>query len=144
MTSNYDIIYLLQNKKKFLGCFHIKKLPPHPTKLPASLIIFINNHWVSLLLVNKDLCLYFDSFGEGIQDKHLIEYLKPLYKKVTINKVKLQDDESNKCGLFCSLFVAIVHNRKDFKRFLNLFDKNNLLTNDHILYHIYMNMNKLT
>lgn len=139
MTSNFDIEFLLQNKEHFLGCFPIEKLPPYPIKFPSSLIICRDNHWVSLQFINKDLCLYFDSFGEGVCDNMIIKYLKPLYKKVTFNSIKLQHDDSKTCGLFCSLFVTLVHNRKDFKYFLKLFDKSNLHNNDNVLYHIYTN-----
>ena len=144
MTSSFTLNMLLKNEKHFLGCFHVKKLPLYRLKTPVSLIIYINKHWVSIVLVNKDCCLYFDSFGEGIQNKKLIRYLKAVYKKITFNKKKIQHDTSRKCGIFCMLFVTLVKNRQNFKKFLHLFDKNNLLINDHILYHILVNKNKPT
>ena len=144
MTSNLHLNSLLKNEKHFLGCFHIRKMPKlQRLKLPASLIIYINGHWVSLLLVDKYLCLYFDSFGKGVQDKKLINNLKSVYNKIIFNKKKIQHNSSSKCGLYCLLYIILVRNRENFKKFLNLFVKRNLLMNDYILYCI-LKRNKLT
>lgn len=133
MTSNYYIEYLLQSETSFLGCFHINNLPPCPKTLPASLIIYRDKHWTSLKIVDNELCLYFDSFGERVHDIKLINYLSSTYQYIIYNSVQIQHDLSDKCGLFCVLFIRLVTSLSRFKDFVQLFDKYNLYYNDHIL-----------
>ena len=85
------------------------------------------------MLVNRDLCLYFDSFGRKIQNRQLINYLAPSYQYVIYNSVQIQHDLSDYCGLFCVLFVKLVDSLKDFEKFLHLFNRNNLHCNDLII-----------
>lgn len=130
MTSNVLIEYLLKCETSFLGCFHIENLPPRPKKLPASLVIYSEEHWLGLKLVNKTLCLYFDSFGKPIIDAELINYLLPNYRNVMYNSVQIQHDKSDKCGLFCILFIKLVDSFQDFKHFVHFFHRKNLHYND--------------
>ena len=132
MTSNIYLEYLLQNEKSFLGCFHKNNLPSLPTP-PASLIIYADQHWVGIKFVNTRLCFYFDSFGENIRDTKIINFLLREYKWVIRNKLKIQDNSSYKCGLFCALFVKLVHNLKDFQNYLYLFQCDDLIRNDYIV-----------
>ena len=94
MTSNFDIEYLLQNNDSFLGCFHKNHLPPFPLHFPSSLIIWTNNHWIGLLLLNKKQCFYFDSLGMKIRDKEIICYLKSTYRKIVYNSLKIQHNKN--------------------------------------------------
>ena len=134
MTSNWTINYFLQYENYFLGCFHINNLPPYPHQLPASMIIFSEYHWSSLVLQDEKNCLYFDSFGLGIEDGNLTDYLKPYYNKIIYSRLKIQHDKSISCGLFSILFIQLVHSKQDYKCFLSLFSKKSLIINDKIVY----------
>ena len=136
MTSNITINTLLYNEQHFIGCFHINSLPTFPLFFPKSFIIYTNGHWVSVLLVDKITCLYFDSFGEPIKDNDLISYLGQYYNKIIYNSLKIQDDNSDKCGQFCMGFVKFVHNQIEFDNFLKLFKRKFLIINDTIIYNL--------
>lgn len=133
MTSNFYIELNLQNEKHFVGCFSIKSLPPWPSKLPASFVIYHNSHWVAILLINKKICLYFDSFGKKISNISLMNYLKPYYQRIFFNNFQLQHDESSKCGQFCITFIKLVQSQTEFKNYILLFDRKSLLKNDEIV-----------
>ena len=81
-----NIEYILQNKKDFLGCFPMDRLPPFPSVFPKSMIINTQKssqpgeHWVALVLTEKK-CYYFDSFGWPIMEENILRYLEPHYEK---------------------------------------------------------------
>ena len=80
-----EIEGILQITKHFLGCFPIDELPPFPKKLPATLTINSANaattgdHCLALVL-KKDECFYFDSFGLPILEEALTEFINPYYQ----------------------------------------------------------------
>ena len=140
-----EISRFLVNEKSFIGVFALDKLPEKKIKLPASLII--NNdvsskkgeHWVALVLT-KNEAFYFDSFGLPIIDRQILAFLsKQKYRKVTYSTKCIQSIYSDKCGLFCILFVKIVKTQKKYKKFLKMFSEKNLYVNDQLL-NIYLKL----
>ena len=65
----YQIESYLTDSVHFNGCFSKSNLPTFPdeNKLPISLIIHNNGHYVAILL-REDYCLYFDSFANKMSD----------------------------------------------------------------------------
>ena len=134
MTSNFEINKVLKKgHPSFKGCFHVKNLPPFPTKLPTSYIIYNKGHWLSLLIRNENQCFYFDSFGSKIKNKKIIEFLKPYYSSIVYSSQKIQHDKSILCGIYCIAFIKGVNNLKNFKTFIKLFHSKNLFFNDFIV-----------
>ena len=78
--NSFEIEKLLERDMRFLGCFPHDKLPSFPKQFPRSLIINtddstrLGDHWVGVIL-NKDKCFYFDSYGVPILDKNIIDFL---------------------------------------------------------------------
>ena len=142
-----EIDRLLAKEKNFVGTFALDKLPQKKIKVPASFII--NNdvsskkgdHWVSLL-ITKNQAFYFDSFGLPIIDKQILRFLsRQKFKKVTYSNKCIQSIYSDKCGLFCILFIKIVKNKKKFKNFLKMFSDKSLNVNDQLVVD-YSKLNK--
>ena len=133
-----EIENILVTSKNFLGCFPLDKLPYFPQRFPASLIVNTDtskgngNHWLALVL-DKNKCFYFDSFGLPVVEKYLLKYLEPHYNVVTYSDVCLQHIKSNKCGQFCILFVKHVKNKTTYDKFLSNFNHKNLKENDVIV-----------
>ena len=134
-----EIDRLLANEKNFVGTFALDKLPQKKIKVPASFVI--NNdisskkgdHWVSLVLT-KNGAFYFDSFGLPIIDKQILSFLsRQKFKKVVYSTKCIQSISSDKCGLFCILFIKIVKNKKKFERYLEMFSDKNLALNDQFI-----------
>ena len=133
-----EIENILITSKNFLGCFPLDELPYFPQRLPASLIVNTDtstqngDHWLALVL-GKNKCFYFDSFGLPVVEKYLLDYLEPYYNTVTYSDVCIQHVQSNKCGKFCILFVKNVKNKTTYDKFLSNFNHENLQENDAIV-----------
>ena len=90
----YDIEKILAYNKNFMGCYAWNQLPPFPNTFPRSLIINTahsdtdGEHWVALLL-RKNKCFYFDSFGLPVLNTNIIHFLRK-YKKVTYTDICIQ------------------------------------------------------
>ena len=75
-----------------------------------------------------------DSFGIGFAINHLYKIYKN-YNIIT-NIYRIQDINSNLCGMFCVLFCLYkVDSKNKFISFLNLFNVNNFLKNE-LMYYI--------
>ena len=127
---------ILKNERSFMGCYPKDKLPKKfPKVLPKTIIINTGHsstsgdHWIALLLL-KSGCFYFDSFGLGILDQDIQNFIERKYKRYTYNQKCIQHFESKKCGEFCIGFTKMVKNRKDFQNFIMKFDFQYLKNND--------------
>ena len=122
---------LLKNFKNFEGCYSKDQISLIENN--KSLIFNLQNsdqsgsHWVSLSRKNNNIFV-FDSFGIGDIPNNLYEIYKN-YNIIT-NIYRIQDINSNLCGLFCVLFCLYkVNSKNKFISFLNLFNSNNFLKN---------------
>ena len=130
--SNTFINNLLKNEEHFSGTFSKDQIPLIENN--KSLIFNLQNsdqsgsHWVSLSRKNNNIFI-FDSFAVG----HVPNNLYKIYKNYNIitNIYRIQDINSNLCGLFCVLFCLYkVDSKNKFISFLNLFNSNNFLKNE--------------
>ena len=139
--NTYDIENILFYNKTFMGCYACNNLPPPPTTFPRSLIINTANsdsdgeHWVALLL-KKNKCFYFDSFGLPVLNTNIIHFLRK-YKKVTYTDICIQHMYSEKCGKFCIGFIKNVNSKSSYNNFISQFDFVKLYKNDDIVENIY-------
>ena len=133
-----EIEDILRTTKNFLGCYPLDELPYFPRRLPASLIVNTDtsigngDHWLALVL-EKDKCFYFDSFGLPIVEDYILKFIEQHYNVVTYSDVCIQDIKSNKCGKFCILFVQHVRSKTTYDRFLSKFSHTSLKKNDVIV-----------
>ena len=134
--SNNFINNLLKNKKYFSGVFSKDQIPLIENN--KSLIFNLENsdqkgsHWLSLARKNDDIFI-FDSFGIGDIPTNLYKIYKN-YNIIT-NIYRIQDINSNLCGMFCVLFCSYkVDSKNKFISFLNLFNSNNFTKNELIRY----------
>ena len=130
--SNIFINNLLKNEKSYLDTFSKDEIPLIENK--KSLIFNLQNsnekgsHWIALSRKDNNIFI-FDSFGIGYIPKKIYE----IYKKFNIvtNIYRIQDMNSNLCGLFCVLFCLYKVNSKNrFIEFLNLFNVNDYIKNE--------------
>ena len=88
-------------------------------------------HWLGLVLL-KNKCFYFDSFGLPIMNHNILKYLR-MYEKVSYSNVCVQETTSVKCGQFCIAFVQNVNSKKSYEDFISKFNSVNLKLNDVIV-----------
>ena len=130
--SNISINNLLQDEESYLDTFSKDEIPLIENN--ESLIFHLQNsnekgsHWIALSRKDNNIFI-FDSFGIGHIPKNIYE----IYKKFNIitNIYRIQDINSNLCGLFCVLFCLYKVNSKNrFIEFLNLFNVNDYIKNE--------------
>ena len=94
-------------------------MPDLPNKFPKSIIINTDqsnkpgDHWIAIVLTEKH-AYYFDSFGLGIVDQQIRQFLLPRYSSIIFNSLCIQHILSDKCGYYCIYFVQNVHNYKSY------------------------------
>ena len=130
--SNIFINNLLKNEQSYLSTFSKDEIPLIENN--KSLIFNLQNskepgsHWIALSRTNKNIFI-FDSFGIGYIPKNIYK----IYKNFNIitNIYRIQDINSNLCGLFCILFCLYkVDTKNRFIEFLNLFNVNDYIKNE--------------
>ena len=130
--SNIFINDLLKNEEHFSGVFSKDKiiLLDNDKSLIYSIQISSKggSHWCSITRRNNKIYV-FDSFGIG----EIISEICKIYKGYDIiaNIYRIQDIDSNLCGLFSVLFCLYkVDSKNKFISSLNLFNSNNFLKNE--------------
>ena len=130
--SNIFINNLLKDYKNFIGCFSKDQISLIENY--KSIIMNLQNsnqpgsHWIALKRVNNTIFV-FDSFGIGYLPVGVFKLFKN-YKIIT-NIYRIQDINSNLCGMFCVLFILYdVKNKNDFIKCLTLFNSNDFLKNE--------------
>ena len=134
----FQIDNYLTKIESYLGTFPLDRLPDLPNKFPKSIIINTDqsnkpgDHWIAIVLTEKH-AYYFDSFGLGIVDQQIRQFLLPRYSSIIFNSLCIQHILSDKCGYYCIYFVQNVHNNKSYYKFLSHFMIDNLKQNDCIV-----------
>ena len=138
MLMTFQIDDFLRKDDNYLGTFPLDRLPELPNKFPKSIIINTDqsnkpgDHWIAIILTEKH-AYYFDSFGLGIVDQQIQQFLLPRYSSIIFNSLYIQHILSDKCGYYCIYFVKSVHNLKSYYNFLSNFKIDDLKLNDCIV-----------
>ena len=140
-----------QTRKIFKVCMACNELPK--TKilkkyLPQAYIINLCEssvthefcHWVVLYISDKRNIEYFDSAGIESHMKNI--YLRKFINRqnpnrITFNKRQVQANDSNRCGIFCLVFLYAKSINIDFNRFSKIFKSQQLERNDKIVDNLF-------
>jgi hypothetical protein len=154
MLSNYDIINICKKLKINLNGVYSKDDYENINLENGFYIVNLQDstdgngtHWCLFAVSNYEH-LYFDSYGFPAPE--IIENI--LNDTYLWNDTQIQHLDSNACGWFCIAFMFYMQNtrqaeprtlsaaltkgknKEKYKNFINIFDKNNLMNNDKILY----------
>ena len=96
------------------------------------------SHWIVVFLIeNKDeLTEYFDPLGKK-PDTDFKNYLTIQSDRYLYNEQRCQNYMSNLCGQYCLLYCYFRARGHTMQSILNMFEKNNLFYNDHLVYYFY-------
>ena len=133
ILSSVFINNLLKDEESYLNTFSKDEIPLIKNN-NKSIIFNLQNfnqpgsHWISLSRKDSNIFI-FDSFGIGHIPKNIYDIYKD-FNTIT-NIYRIQDINSNLCGLFCILFCLYnVNSKSKFIEFLNLFNVNDYIKNE--------------
>ena len=126
MTSSTEINQCLSILENYVGTFSKDGLPLIDISENTTKYLVVNTdpahkrgeHWLGLVL-RKNKCLYFDSFGLKIVDKEILNYLYNLgYTRYTYSGKCIQPFYSNKCAYYVICFILSDYSGKTYKNFI--------------------------
>lgn len=116
ITSKSDVEDIFKNRGHAI-IFH--RHSPQPNAI---------GHWIAIIRNNKtNEVYYFDSLGDEPYNKAIPEVILRKYKKLYINDVPFQPDNTNSCGRHAVMVVALNKiglTPKQIEHFLKTFDAN--------------------
>ena len=130
------INYHLRGTPGFWGCFSYVDLAyVLPQIRWGYLIVHIREHWVAVYVHNQTL-IVLETLGLNKGNmRFLCNELDDYH--ILVNKVQVQSDLSEACGMYCILFVKWqISCICDFNQFLSLFSCHHLCENDQLLYEL--------
>ena len=125
--------------KGYGGCYPCDKIPHVQTgQKPVFFVVntdLSNNkgeHWVGLALYKKE-CLFYDSFGIKIVNKHILDYLRKMkYKFYTYSDLCVQPIYSDKCGYYVIAFILCLSFEHNYSNFIEMINEDHVDKNDEL------------
>ena len=110
--SNVYIDKLMEKiSRSFNGTFSIDNIPVFDDDLFSIIINLskqneIGTHFIAVYVLENKI-IYFDSFGNQVNDSSLKGYLKKYRKSITFSNIQLQNLMSSHCGFFVAFILCI-------------------------------------
>ena len=120
----------------FNGTFSIDNIPVFNDDVFSIIINLskqneIGTHFIAVYVLENKI-LYFDSFGNQLNNSSLKRYLKKYKKSIIFSNIQLQNLLSSHCGFFCIAFILCIENNITLDNFLKKFYRKKLHLNDYI------------
>ena len=120
----------------FNGTFSIDNIPVFNDDVFSIIINLskqneIGTHFIAVYVLENKI-IYFDSFGNQLNNSSLKRYLKKYKKPIILSKIQIQNLLSSHCGFFCIAFILCIENGITLDDFLENFYRRKLHSNDYI------------
>ena len=135
--SNVYIDKLMEKiSRSFNGTFSIDNIPVFDDDVFSIIINLskqneIGTHFIAVYVLENKI-IYFDSFGNQLNNSSLKRYLKKYKKSIIFSNIQLQNLLSSHCGFFCIAFILCIENNITLDNFLEKFYRKKLHLNDYI------------
>ena len=135
--SNVYIDKLMEKiSRSFRGTFSIDNIPVFEDDVFSVIINLskqneIGTHFIAVYVLENKI-IYFDSFGNQLNNSSLKRYLKKYKKPIILSKIQIQNLLSSHCGFFCIAFILCIENGITLDDFLKKFYRKKLHLNDYI------------
>lgn len=124
--------------KRVIGVFPADRLPLELPKTPFGFIANTDihskhgQHWCGFFCDGFGHVDFLDTYGRtpGQNSSYFQHWLRIKASKVHTNRIQLQSDHSNVCGLYCILFLRQRLLGYTYQTFLNMFDVSAVDCND--------------
>ena len=137
-TNTIEEIFLMDEeiRKHFLGIYPIDMIP---SLIKVGSIVVVNldpsfkrgSHWVVLYLRDKNMVEHFDSLGKKPKNE-ILSCLFYNNQKCIYNTERIQDYNTNTCGLFCLFYSFYACRLCNMKNIISCFN-DNLKSNEKIV-----------
>ena len=122
--------------RSFRGTFSIDNIPVFEDDVFSVIINLskqneIGTHFIAVYVLENKI-IYFDSFGNQLNNSSLKRYLKKYKKPIILSKIQIQNLLSSHCGFFCIAFILCIENGITLDDFLKKFYRKKLHLNDYI------------
>ena len=122
--------------RSFNGTFSIDNIPVFDDDVFSIIINLskqneIGTHFIAVYVLENKI-IYFDSFGNQLDNSSLKGYLKKYKKSIIFSNIQLQNLQSSHCGFFCIAFILCIENNITLDNFLKKFYRKKLHLNDYI------------
>ena len=122
--------------RSFNGTFSIDNIPVFDDDVFSIIINLskqneIGTHFIAVYVLENKI-IYFDSFGNQLDNSSLKGYLKKYKKSIIFSNIQLQNLLSSHCGFFCIAFILCIENNITLDNFLKKFYRKKLHLNDYI------------
>ena len=120
----------------FNGTFSIDNIPVFNDDVFSIIINLskqneIGTHFIAVYVLENKI-IYFDSFGNQLNNSSLKRYLKKYKKPIILSKIQIQNLLSSHCGFFCIAFILCIENGITLDNFFKKFYRKKLHLNDYI------------
>ena len=111
--------------RSFNGTFSIDNIPVFDDDVFSIIINLskqneIGTHFIAVYVLENKI-IYFDSFGNQLNNSSLKRYLKKYKKPIILSKIQIQNLLSSHCGFFCIAFILCIENGITLDNFLKSF-----------------------
>ena len=121
------------------GCYPCDKIPYVTNKQkPVFFVVntdLANNkgeHWLGLALY-KNKCLFYDSYGLKIVNKHILKYLTKMnYKTYIYSDFCVQPIYSDNCGYYVIAFILFISFGYKYSDFIKIINEDHIDNNDEL------------
>ena len=119
-----------------------KDLLPLQTVKPSFYVVNLDtsdkagSHWIVMFHRDDKMTEYFDPLGKK-PDEEFVSYLTLQSQHYIFNNRRCQSRVSNLCGQYCLFYCYFRSRGYSMQDILGMFDENNLLYNDQLVYFFY-------
>ena len=110
---------------------------PHLYVVNTAPTITGGEHWC-VLLVFKNECEFFDSFGRSPASYHLLHAFVEQCKKISFSETQFQSDTALTCGHHCIFYSMMRARGVSRKKIFEMYNKNDFSYNDDMVFNFVL------
>lgn len=116
MTTNLWINHIMRDVEPFIGVYSVDNIKK-PVSYPSYTIVNFSpvhspgTHFITIMFIDKNMCVYFDPLNLPFIPSEIQEYMQENSKYTYIFKYAIQNPFSGYCGFYC-LLVILLHINK--------------------------------
>ena len=112
MTTNLWINHVMRDVKEFIGVYSVDNIKT-PSSYPSYTIVnfspvhFPGTHFVTLMFITKNLCIYFDPLNLSFVPPEIQKFMQEHSNYIHIIRYPIQNPLSGFCGFYCILVILL-------------------------------------